>query len=113
RARWFGGRRGLARPRTDGGEAEAVAQRPLAHLDRDGRGEHRTGEAEGMELAPLSAGIDTRRKRREQLVVEQPPGERLRQLLRIDAGEDSPQATCDHGARERGGVSPCLPEREQ
>src|SRR5690348_3221809 len=86
---------------------------PLHHFttpDGDGRVEHGAVPGEGVEFAPLAAGIHRGRQARQQRGVEVAAREGGIERLRIHAGERGPEAARDHLPRQRRRVA--APERE-
>src|SRR3989442_1087894 len=82
------------------GVDEAPALRPPERVHADRPGEHGTVPREGVELAVLTAGVDSRREGFEQRLIELASGERGVEPAGVYAGEARAQPARDHFARE-------------
>lgn len=91
-------------------EDEAVSLDGLAAAAADRSVEDRATVNERVELAVLTARVDTRREVGEQLRVEGATGERAIELLRVNADEDRSEAVPDKAASKLCCVG--APERE-
>ena len=103
----------LNRAALDVDEAKSVAHDRLTGPDRDFAVEHRPGKTERVELAALAARVDAGRQLGQQRGIVLPAHERRRQLLRIDAGQDRPDARANHRPRERRRVCRRSPDWKQ
>lgn len=85
------------------GDDETLALAYLAHLHGERMGEHWTGAGDGMELAPLAAGVDRGRQVGQEGRVEGPTCEGRGQATRVDARHQGTETALYHVPREVGG----------